>query len=192
MAVNQEFYHHGVKGQKWGVRRYRNTDGSLTPAGKKRAAKLNAKIDKQYARDDKKANRYFNKSDKAWSSGHALSSEKSDKYFNIGLAKSERAKALRDVRKKEVETGSDYLEHRLKKGVAIASLTGSRAVVRAYKRSDKRTHADQYKARKDINEKYSNAVRSAKDTYKTERNSYRQATKNLKKKRITVNMYRHT
>ena len=26
--------HHGVKGQKWGVRRYENADGSLTPAGK--------------------------------------------------------------------------------------------------------------------------------------------------------------
>lgn len=28
--------HHGVKGMKWGVRRYQNTDGSLTAAGKKR------------------------------------------------------------------------------------------------------------------------------------------------------------
>lgn len=31
-----ELYHHGIKGQKWGVRRYRNPDGSLTEAGKKR------------------------------------------------------------------------------------------------------------------------------------------------------------
>lgn len=30
-----ELVHHGVKGQKWGVRRYQNKDGSLTPAGKK-------------------------------------------------------------------------------------------------------------------------------------------------------------
>lgn len=29
-------YHHGIKGQRWGVRRYRNEDGSLTSAGKKR------------------------------------------------------------------------------------------------------------------------------------------------------------
>ena len=31
-----ELYHHGTKGQKWGIRRYQNPDGSLTPAGKKR------------------------------------------------------------------------------------------------------------------------------------------------------------
>lgn len=28
--------HHGIKGQKWGVRRYRNSDGSYTKAGRKR------------------------------------------------------------------------------------------------------------------------------------------------------------
>ena len=31
-----ELYHHGVKGMKWGVRRYQNPDGSLTSAGKNR------------------------------------------------------------------------------------------------------------------------------------------------------------
>lgn len=36
---SSELYHHGVKGMKWGVRRYQNKDGSLTPAGKKRYAK---------------------------------------------------------------------------------------------------------------------------------------------------------
>lgn len=31
-----ELYHHGIKGMRWGIRRYQNPDGSLTPAGKKR------------------------------------------------------------------------------------------------------------------------------------------------------------
>lgn len=34
--MKNELYHHGILGQKWGVRRYQNEDGSLTPAGKKR------------------------------------------------------------------------------------------------------------------------------------------------------------
>lgn len=33
-----ELYHHGIKGQKWGVRRYQNKDGSRTPAGIRRYA----------------------------------------------------------------------------------------------------------------------------------------------------------
>lgn len=34
--VNGELYHYGVKGMKWGVRRYQKKDGSLTSAGKER------------------------------------------------------------------------------------------------------------------------------------------------------------
>lgn len=40
-------YHSGIKGMKWGIRRFQNEDGSLTEAGKKRYAKLSAKIDRQ-------------------------------------------------------------------------------------------------------------------------------------------------
>ena len=48
--------HHGIKGQRWGVRRYQNPDGSLTEKGKARLEKKdNDWIDKRSAKITEKA-----------------------------------------------------------------------------------------------------------------------------------------
>ena len=45
--------HHGVKGQRWGVRRFQNPDGSLTEKGKRRMETLQGKSDKLDAKKAK-------------------------------------------------------------------------------------------------------------------------------------------
>lgn len=67
-----ELYHHGILGQKWGVRRYQNPDGSLTPAGEKRREK----------RDAKWANRHY---DRIYNKAYKSSKKELAKYVKNEL-----------------------------------------------------------------------------------------------------------
>ena len=63
MSLQSYYYdyltHHGIKGQKWGVRRFETKDGHLTPAGKERYGNdgepMSRKEVKRAAKEDKKA-----------------------------------------------------------------------------------------------------------------------------------------
>lgn len=54
--IHSELYHHGILGQKWGIRRFQNKDGSYTSAGKERRRKEDSYSDdyKKYQKLNKK------------------------------------------------------------------------------------------------------------------------------------------
>lgn len=54
MEYRYELYHHGIKGQRWGVRRFQKKDGSLTARGKQRYREDNSSSKKQEYESRKK------------------------------------------------------------------------------------------------------------------------------------------
>lgn len=63
VIYSDELCHWGVKGMKWGIRRYQNSDGTLTTAGRLRYAKKelkkDAKTERRYMRAEEKQIRKF-------------------------------------------------------------------------------------------------------------------------------------
>ena len=123
--------HHGIKGQKWGVRRFQNADGSLTAAGRKR-----------YSADDyKNALDKVNKADKTLkdvkkmrNEAEAKTYEKKIKYDLSKMSDKDLQQAVNRLNMEERYTQVMTQRHRLEQGedkvnkilnVAGSALTGA-------------------------------------------------------------------
>lgn len=88
--MNDKLQHHGILGQKWGIRRYQNFDGSYTRAGVKRYQKNkevyeSAKSDYKTKKEDYK-------------SGKATKSERNDAKRAYKFAKKETNKSYKKLK----------------------------------------------------------------------------------------------
>ena len=106
--------HHGIKGQRWGVRRFQNEDGSYTSAGKRRRAEKYS--DEQYNRDKRVYGRFgANRINRRMLKGESISSARSAEASRIATAR---------------ETGR-YLGYAGEAIGSIAGLAGAQYVERA-------------------------------------------------------------
>lgn len=80
---NNELHHAGIRGMKWGVRRYQNKDGSLTDAGRKRYAR-DAR-EKEYDKYDSETRTYYKESKK---NGRSDLAADADRYAKEDLSRS--------------------------------------------------------------------------------------------------------
>lgn len=110
-----ELYHHGIKGMKWGRRRFQNEDGSLTKAGQRRYNKLERKVNKitdfenkanSKILDERATNRAKTEASYDKKIARAEKKGQTDKYYEL---RGEKKEALDDF-----DRGTKYIETAMK------------------------------------------------------------------------------
>ena len=137
IPFSDELYHHGVKGQRWGIRRFQNPDGSLTEEGKRRFNYGNndARVDlgfkekghlnsaqkhmsRMYKANLKAAVREGNRGDKALANG-----KDPTKHYNRGMKFMNSAKQYKDMAK-SYNSLSTKEQKKINRGMNFAKASG--------------------------------------------------------------------
>ena len=79
--------HHGVQGMKWGIRRYQNQDGSLTPLGQKHYS------NGSYV-SARKLTRHYNRADQIYANATGEKNLQMQRAYKLGRKATERGDRL--------------------------------------------------------------------------------------------------
>lgn len=183
-----ELYHYGIRGQKWGVRRFQNPDGTLTPAGKKRAEKLRGryekltgeKIDDVISRD-------------ADTRISAMSDEDLNAYV-VRRQKEKTAYELRDsiarLNPRKVSAGEAFIKRVWNKSIEPAALSSGQSVLEAWlkkvgaEKLDLKDYMSQEQGKKKKkvrgNQQNQQDQQVKQETYKSTKRPMRRAVRSIK------------
>ena len=135
MPDNNELYHYGVVGMKWGVLKYQNKDGSLTDAGRKR-----------YGSEDDKGKGIFSSK----SSRQAVKAKKERVKAKEKAAKEEAKQKLTDEQKaklkEEIISKGDY-----RKALANVEMFSNQELQTLVDRRTKMNNLEAFKVREKSN-----------------------------------------
>ena len=104
--MDNSLIHYGTKGMKWGIRRYQNKDGSLTPAGKKRYSE-------DESEDYKKAH-----------SGKSVKTM-SDAELRSRLNRLQMEQQYSKLSSSDVNKGKQFIDKAIKAGATVATITST-------------------------------------------------------------------
>ena len=111
MEKTNDIWHYGIKGQKWGIRRYQNSDGTLTASGKRRQKKEEKLQAKEARKQAKKADKAIRK-DRAYASKNRRIL--SDEELASRVKRLEQERKLKDLTDKDTVTGRTAVKSLLK------------------------------------------------------------------------------
>ena len=134
--------HHGILGQKWGVRRYQNKDGSLTAAGKKRALErgedYSLKAGTELYRVTNNSNGYNDTTSRVYASGNKKDHAKWKKEYDQGYSYYQklydcRLKTVKDIKVAgETALGQAWLESMQSEGFRKMALSDMNMLANNY------------------------------------------------------------